>query len=534
MTQLEPGVDFPTPRLFTPRRYADRPQTLGHLTERWHRLVLRHPMLAWQRYGADLLGELDPDTGLRVYDSGLVKVPRQQGKTWWLRADMLAASRRPELDLVEPKLWTPGDQPWLDQVDDVVLERSAAGLWLPRRNAGTDQHLPPPRRIVVYTAQDRGKAREQIVTELIDVNLAGCAPLAGRYIPRRSNGSERITWRDTGGRVQVEASNDTAGHSLTVDDARLDEAFAHDDLTIINAIEPTMLTKADPQTLVVSTPGDGTDGLMLHYEEVAAIAVNDPDTTFAVLDWSATEDDDRNDPAVWRRVMPALNTASGITEKRVKQLLGRTPPAEFDRAYLARRPTSATVAAIDVAGWAECRNLHPPLNLAGGITIGLELDPGRTRGVVAIAGAVGAAAGVLVDCQPGTRWMAGAVREIVHRHGLTVVDVWADRRSGLGGVIDELAHMGIEVYEVNAGDVASAAGTMFDLTAGTTRGVVHDEQPELDEAVPGSRRRPLGDGAWTYSKLESVTDVAPLAGATLAVAAFRQHFPAGGALGGIR
>ena len=528
----EPGVDFPAPRLYTPRRAADRPQTLGHLTERWHRLVMRHPMLAWQRYGADVIGELDPNTGRRVYDAGLVKVPRQQGKTWWLRADMLAASRRPELELVDRKLRTPADQPWLDVVDQAD-ERGA--LWLPARDPATDQHRPPPRRIVIYTAQDRGKAREQIVTELIDVNLATCAPLAGRYIPRRSNGSERITWRDTGGRLQIEASNDTAGHSLTVDDARLDEAFAHDDLTIINAIEPTMLTKPDPLILVVSTPGDGTDGLMLHYEEIAAVAVNDPDTTFAVLDWSATEDDDRTDPAVWHRVMPALGAASGITEKRVRQLLARTPPAEFDRAYLARRPTSATVAAIDVAGWAECRNLKPPLKLAGGVTIGLELDPGRTRGVVAVAGAQpGGRVGVLVDCQPGTRWMAGAVRELVHRHGLTVVDVWADRRSGLGGVIDELAHLGIDVYEVNAGDVASAAGTMFDLTSGTTGGVVHDEQPELEQAVPGSRRRPLGDGAWTYSKLESVTDVAPLAGATLAVAAHRQHFPAGVKLGGIR
>lgn len=528
---FEPGRDFPAPRMFTARRAAERPQTLGHLSARWHLLVMRHRLMPWQRYVADVFGELDPATGRRVYDSGLVKVPRQQGKTWWLRADMLANSRRPELELVDPAGWLPADQHWLDQVDGTVDELGA--LWLPRR-AG-ERHDPPPRRIVVYTAQDRLKAREQIVTELTEQQLERCTPLRGTFTARKSNGSERITWRDTGGRLQVEASNDTAGHSLTVDDGVLDEAFAHKDLSIINGIEPTQITKPDPCNKIVSTPGDGSDALMLHYEEVAAIAVNDPDTSFAVFDWSATEDDDRDDPAVWRRVMPALGLT--IDERRVRNLLSRTPPAEFDRAYLARRPTSATVAALDPAGWANCRNLTGrPLELVGGICAALEVDVGRTRGVIAVAGNTAAGElAVLVSCQPGTRWMAAAIRQLAHRHGTTLVDVWADRRSGLGGIIDEIRHTGRDVYEVNAGDVASAAGLLYDLTAGDTAGIVHDEQPELDDAVPASRRRPLGaDGAWTFSKLESAVDVAPLGGVALAVAAHRRHFPAGLELGGIR
>lgn len=526
---IEPGRDFPIPRLYTPRRRADRPQTIGHLSARWHLLVMRHRLMPWQRYVADVFGEIDPNTGRRVYDSGLVKVPRQNGKTWWLRADMLANSRRPELELVDAGEWLPADQHWIDDVDQAD---ELGALWLPRRTG--DRHDMPPRRIVVYTAQDRLKAREQIVTELVEQQLERCTPLRGTFAARKSNGSERITWRDTGGRIQVEASNDTAGHSLTVDDGVLDEAFAHKDLSIINGIEPTQLTKADPCNKIVSTPGDGTDALMLHYEEVAAIAVNDPDTSFAVFDWSATEDDDRDDPAVWARVMPALGIT--IDERRIRNLLARTAPAEFDRAYLARRPTSATVAAIDPGGWSNCRNLTGrPLELAGGICAALEVDVGRTRGVIAVAGNTrDGRLAVLVQVEPGTRWMRDGIRRLAATPGCTLVDVWADRRSGLGGIIDEIAHTGRDVYEVNAGDVASAAGLLYDLTVADTAGIVHDEQPELDDAVPGSRRRPLGDGAWTFSKLESVVDVAPLAGVALAVAAHRRHFPAGGTLGGIR
>ncbi len=502
--ELVAGESFPLPRLWTPRK-LERP-TIGVETDRWHTLVMRHRLMPWQRYVADVAGELDPETGRRHYDTGLVKVPRQNGKTWWLRAHMLAASRRAELiQLGADRLWTP-----------------APGL--------------PPRRIVVYTAQDRGKAREQIVTELIDQQLKRCGPLRGRYLGRRAQGSERIVWHDTGARIQVESSNETAGHSLTIDDAVLDEAFAHEDLTLVNALEPTMLTKPDPLTLIVSTPGDGTDGLMLHYEELAAVAVNDPDTTMFVFDWSATEDDDRTDPDVWRRVMPALNLT--ITEARIRQLLSRAVGAgvaEFDRAYLARRPTSATVAALDLAGWANCANLSgTPLAVVGGCVVGLEITVDRGMGTLAVAGRDrDGQLCVLIQREPGTRWLMPAVRKLQHGHGVTVMDVWADRRSGLGGVIDQLTGAGVDVHETSAGDVASAAATLFDLTDSRfPSGLVHDGQAELDAAVRGSRRRPLGD-AWTFDKLHSVGDVSPLAAVALAVAGYLQHFPQP-ARGGIR
>jgi hypothetical protein len=449
-------------------------------------LINREYFMPWQSYVADVAGELDPATGRRWYDTVFVKVPRQQGKTNLLEAQMLAASRRP------------------DPTGRMV------------------------RRVVVYTAQDRAHASVRIIKEFEQVKLQSCESLRGRYTVRRSNGSEWVEFPDTWSRIAVEASNATAGHGLTVDDAVLDEAFAHRDLTLINAIQPTMITRPDPQLWIVSTPGNGDDGLMLHYEEAAAVALNDPDSRMAVFDWSAEEDDDRADPDVWARVMPALGHT--ITPDRVRSLLRTTPPAEFDRAYLARRPTASTVAAVDLAAWAECRNLGPPLAPVGGVTVAVEVDPDRTFGVIAVAHRHGDGVGVVIDRQPGTRWLAAAVHTIARRPGVTVVDVWADRRSGLGGVIDELAGRGVDVHEVTAGDVASAAGTFYDTVGGLE--LVHDDQHDLNLAVIGSRRRPLGD-AWTFSKLESVGDVAPAAAAALAVAAFRQHWPRGARLGGI-
>lgn len=488
---------YPLPQLGT-KRTPGWP-TFGTTVARYHLGLNRLHLLPHSRHVVDVAGEVNPETMRRRYDTVLLGVPRQNTKTWTLEAQMLAASRRP----VE----------W--EIDD-RNELVAIG--------------PTPRRTCLYLAQDRQMARERLVVDLADAKLDRNPVFRGRYHVRRSNGSERITWRDTGGRVMVAASNDTAGHGLTTDDAFLDEAFAHKDLTIVNAIQPTMITKPDPQLWIVSTAGEGDDALLLHYEEIAAVAVNDPDTTVAVFIWRAGPDDDRTDPAVWRSVMPALGRT--ITEQRVRALQVTTPPAEFDRAYLNRRPTVQLLAAIDPAAFADCTNpTGQPLDPAGPIVLAVDVNPARTHANLAVAFAHPWGVGVIVDRRPGVTWLVDAVLGLVHRHGVTVQDVWGDRRAGVGGVLDQLTGRGVPVHELSAGDVASACGDMYDLTR--ARMLCHDGQVDLVDAVAGSRARPLGE-AWAYSKLESTADVAPLNAATMAVAGYRHHFPVGAPTGGIR
>ena len=475
-------LPFPAPRAGTPRT-PDR-ITVGDQVAAWHLAMNGEHLLPWQAHVADIAGELDDD-GFRHWDTVFVKVPRQQGKSWLIEAQLVAAAHRPG----------------------------------PRGE--------PVRRLSAYAAQDGQMAALRITKELGVLKLGNVPPLRGRYSVRKSNGQCWVEFEDLS-RIQAISSSDRAAHGMTLDDAVLDEAFGFRDLSMINAVQPTMVSRPDPQLWIVSTPGDGADALMMHYEELAAAAVNDPASRMAVFDWSAVEDDDRADPAVWARVMPAFGRT--VSESRIRSYLNTTPPAEFDRAYLARRPTASSTAALDLGAWADC-GTETPIQPAGGVTVAVELNPDRSHGVIAVAAKHDDHVAVLVDRQPGTRWLTGAIRELVHRRGLTVVDVWADRRSGLGGVIDELAGIGIDVHNVTAGDVASACGTLYDLV--NARQLAHARQHELDAAVTGSRRRPLGD-AWAFSKLESVGDVTPAAAVALAVAAYRQHFPTGAGLGGIR
>ena len=407
--------------------------------------------------------ELDDD-GLRYYDLVILIVPRQQGKTTMV---------------------------------DAVL------VWAPRRGHDLD---------VAYTAQDRQMARDRLLEQLVERRLDR-SPYAGQYTVRRSNGSERVKWRTTGSRVVVTATDADAGHGLTIDTGILDEAFAHRDLTISNAYTPTMVTRPDPQLWVTSTVGDGTDGLLMHYQEIGRASLHDPDTRVAYFEWSATDDDDRMSPAVWRRVMPALGHT--ITEARIRSYAKSMPPAEFDRGFLCRRPVASLTAALDLEAWAECAHPDPSgVDLAGPVAVAFHITPDRTHGTVAVAGIHDDRPTFVVERRPGTRWIADTVLELVNRPTLYVTSVAGDRRAGVGGIIDHLVARGVDVNELGAGDVSSRAGTLADYIAG--RELWHAAQSELDTQAADARPRRLGE-AWAFDALKSDGPVDAVVAASFAV-----------------
>jgi hypothetical protein len=470
------------PRLATPRN-PDRP-TVGADTEAWHVLLTGTRFLPWQRQVADLAGELDPATlredpatgdlvGDLWYRLVLVEVMRQQGKSTLIDARLVhGADRRPD--------------------------------------AG-----------VVYAAQDRQMARRRLIDELADRKLARARLLRGRYGVRRSNGSEAIRWHRTGGTVAVVATTDTAGHGLTLDDAVLDEAFAHRDLTMIGALEPATLTRPDPQTWIVSTVGDGTDGMLQHYEDLAAAAVHDPTSRLAVVIYGAEPDDDRDDPDVWARVMPALGHT--VTVERVAERRARLTEDRFDRDYLNRRPVAAGECALPLDRWSELA--RPGVDPAGPHVVAFDVCPDRSRSSIAVAGRhvddqLGDLVAVSTMTRPGTSWVPGTVADLVA--ALRPVAVVADPMAGAGSLIAGCAARGVTVDTLTARDVVAACGRFYDAVVDGW--IVHGAEPELDDAVVASRRRPLGD-AWAWRRVG--VDVSPLVAATLAVGTFDARHLAG-------
>jgi hypothetical protein len=463
-----PSPSFPPPRYATLRNR--RRATLGPAWCKWHEILTGKPAIGWQRYVADVAGEVD-DAGRLFYDTVVLVVGRQNGKTTLIESKNTAKAYR------------------------------------------RDQSR------LVYGAQDRAAARIKILDDYEGRHLSRVPMLRGRYTPVRSNGREGIDW-ENGSKLVIVANTDVAGHGQSdVDDVTIDEAFAHRDLTLPTALEPTMLVNTDPQLWVASAIGDGTDGLLMHYQEVGVQSLADPETRVAYFEWSAAEDADVMDRAVWRATIPALEPHGFLTERAVARLAHDRPM--FARTMLGIRPHGPDVSVIDPAVWArQTANLDA---LAPPYVAAFATHHERTSASIAICGRHGPGAlGVVVDTRPGVSWIIDAMRALKRGHGAKLREVWADRRAGDGAAIDKVRGLGVYVDEIQPADFVTSARTFLDLLGepGETAGDLwHQGQPELDLAVAGARKRPLGE-AFAWSRLHSEGDVTPLAAASLAVWAY--------------
>jgi hypothetical protein len=442
-------------------------------------LLTGKPANGWQRYVADVAGEVDGN-GHLFYDTVVLVVGRQNGKT----------------TLVESK--------------------NTAKAW--RR----------PQSRIVYGAQDRAAARIKIIDDYAGRHLSSCVQVRGLWLPVKSNGREGIDWAN-GSKLVIVANTDTAGHGQSdVDDVTIDEAFSHPDLTLPTALEPTMLVNTDPQLWVASAVGDGTDGLLMHYQEIGAASLADPDTRTCYFEWTAPDDADPLDRDVWRATIPAMEPYGQLTERAVARLAHDRPM--FARTMLGIRPRGVDDQVIDPDVWARQADTRgdgvaPLADLAPPFVLAFAAHHERTSATVAVCGRRPAGGlGVVVDCRPGTTWVPDAVQTLKRAHGRALVEIWADRRAGDGPTINRLQTRGVFVDEMQPADFVTAATTFVDLLGepGPDVGDVwHAGQPELDAAVAGARKRTLGE-SFAWSRLHSKGDVTPLAAATLAVWAYQR------------
>jgi hypothetical protein len=427
-------------------------------------------MSPWQRQVWDVIGEIDDD-GHRCYDTAITVVPRQAGKTWGIEAH------------------------------------------------NTDRAHAKGDNVGVYAAQNRLMARTKIIDDYQAKRLARCPLTAGRYKPVLSNGREAIEWGN-GSKLAIISNTADAGHGWAeVDDVEIDEAFAHTDLTVITAMGPTMLASKDPQLIVASAVGDGTDGLLLHFEEVGVFSVKDPTSRVAFFKWAAPDGVDHRDPAVWARYHPGIGTSTSI--EAIRRLLQQSDQATFERTILNRRPTFGQSRVIDEATWARQCDDNQLIDLEPPYVLAFDVHHDRVSAAIAVCGTRPTGGlGVIIDHKPGVSWLTPEIHRLRGQRSLAAV--WADRRAGAGVTINRLTTSGCWVDEIQPIDFTTSCGTFCDLL--DDGDLFHAGQPVFDTAVAGATTRPLGESkAW--DRLRSKADVTPLCAATLAVWAHQHHFP---------
>lgn len=127
-----------------------------------------------------------------------------------------------------------------------------------------------------------------------------------------------------------------------------------------------------------------------------------------------------------------------------------------------------------------------------------------------------------LDHRPDAKWLVPRIKEIWGRVSPDAVII--DRRSPAGAYIDELIAAGIGVIVPSTSEVGDGCGSFVSGVQprkGEVADIVHIDQRDLNEAVAGADKRPVGD-KWGWAKRSSATDITPLVAATLAAWGYRK------------
>jgi hypothetical protein len=315
-------------------------------------------------------------------------------------------------------------------------------------------------------------------------------------------GNEGVEFRN-GSRVVLLASSEDSGHGKTVDLAIHDEIFADVDDRREQATIPAMATKPAAQTWLASTMGtDDSVFLNRKVELGREAAVAGTATGVAYFEWSSDPTADIDDPATWWTCMPALGHT--ITEDVVRHARRTMPEGEFRRAFLNQRTTSDE-RVIPVAMWLAVQDatVEPDSPLV----LGFDVNPERSAAAIGVSDRVCVE---LIEHRRGIGWAIDRLVELAEKWNAPVV---LDAAGPAGPFLHDLTARGVRVVEVAGREMVQACGSFFDEIADARLKV--RPHAELDSAVAGAARRPVGD-AWAWARRSSDVDISPLVAVTLA------------------
>ena len=445
LRQVPPNAVWP--RLMTPPhpRACD---SLGPRFIAWSEARRGRPLRWWQCLVSTRLLEVDI-YGLLVWDTLILALARQLGKSWWL--------------------------------SDVLFWRiHQAELF------GEEQ-------LAIHTGKDVAVCREVQRSARI---MAKRDP--SLYKVREVNGQEEIEYKPDGSRYQIKAKDATYGFSASI--AAVDEAWKVPASSIEEGLVPTMAERIQAQLLLVSTAHRRATSLMLNRRQRAIDAMEDPGSGDLLIEWSAPRWLELEDVNGWRMASPHWTEQR---EKLVRQRLDAAvagevedidepdPLESFRSQWLNQWPLRRDKPGkgerlIPEGVWPE---LAADIDPVGRIWIAVEDWFGQ--------GAAAAAAGHAPDGRIIVGGHRFERRADAFAWAANVRAVYPNARLIIGSSLKGDAG----VKEVRArGEVIDANGTLTRAALATFRqlvadgGIVHDGTGDLAEQIEGCRVVPQSTG----------------------------------------
>jgi phage terminase large subunit-like protein len=379
------------------------------------------------------------------------------------------------------------------------------------------QRTSAPGVLAWYTAQARETAAKIFRDEwapLVDRSAYWKARLKVRH----SQGSEGMTNRASGSKLQLFAPTANALHSTNADLVTIDEAWAFDlalGADVEAGIRPAQLTRPRRQTWIISAGGTVESTWLDQWITAGRDAAEcDRRSGLAYFEWSADPSDDPAKPETWWSAHPALGWT--VPLEALAEDHASMDPAAFARSILNvwPRPSASPASGVDPARWATAAVEGAAAGTP--VVFAFDVAPDAAAAAVAVAGTWRDRTCVEVVAHgPGTEWLLDALAAIRANHrGARII---ADDLVAAATVADATRRR-LKIDTEAAGFLTRACGGFVDALGSGL--LVHRDQPALNAALRGARRRPVGDG-WAWSRRTSGDDISPLVAVTLAAWAHR-------------
>lgn len=461
-----------TPRFFTPplRELTDE-TTLGFECIDFLEKVVGWVLFPWQKWLYVHALELTED-GLLRFDTILVLIARQNGKTRWL------------LGLALYRLY--------------VMQA----------------------RLVISTAQDLDKAEATLDEghEAID-SVPLLAAEKVKYLT--TNGKHRVIlsgrrfWR-------AQVSSRKGGRSLSADLAILDELREHTSWDAWNAIAPTTTAVENGQVVAVSNAGDVKSRVLRFLRDEALREIRADrcaESTTFLAEWSAPSGSSLRDPEALRLANPSMGHQFPL-----RKLLGKvTKGSESGNRteYLCEWVDVIEAGFFPEELWPAQLDAGSEIGEGLPVTLGLDISWNRSRSHLVVCGprAGGDWHVEVVASRAGTDWVIPWLRARLPVDGEP--SCWWDGRLVVqargcpaADLKEDLRAAGVEVVEWGGPDLSAGTGKFYDaLNEGR---IWHRSQPLLGASVRGAKAKYSGDATW-IDRRNSVGDASAV---IAAVAAF--------------
>ncbi|MGN7703507.1 hypothetical protein [Cellulosimicrobium sp. 22601] len=462
--------------------------------------AMGRPFIPWQQDVADVWGEIDPHTGTYWYDTLVLIGLRQIGKTTF-----------------------------------TIVEGTETGLFYPDA-------------LIRYTAQTKGKAASRLEDEFWKIlHRSPLEMFLDHNYGRRTNkpgwdgttGEEAIRFT-TGAKWEVEALKEESGHGPSLTKGIIDEAFAHLDGRVEQAMRPAMQTIEHAQLIIASAAGH-SKSLYLRARQLQEEArfrslveqygpLGPTRARVCFVQYALPTDMDPDDPASWWYCHPGLGWLTTEAKLAAAHEAAQSDPWEFYRPYLGWWPEAKRDEwVIPEASLRGCFEPDEDLDWSGSPVYGIDVAPDRSVATIAIAaGAPNTRAWVEVPRQDvGTAWVVDAARRM--RDGSSKAEPLGGRLVVLDGagpaasLAPDLRRAGFEVVELGARELNAACGALFDDVVQTN--LTHSGDPELYAAVKAAVKAPSGD-SWRWGRKRSLEDITALYAVTLARHGYVTRAPA--------